>query len=238
MVYVHPLQNVNTSRQSKNLTGDRINTKHSGRCFSQTSSLINWPHLMLILQSEGCWTSHVSRQQSCHLVYHYLVWCFRFTHLFSASVISDDNSIQGTGRGDSSHNKDGNNRELQASNQVDNDPTAADDNPTDLSVQVQLVCAPHMWICNDLSVHGYWCCCPIERKQPWMLWALAKELSIRNLVDLTSRFLLDQIYPDDLRDHSRIPLAACPRFEGHISTFNSTSSRFYAPSDLSGIGGM
>lgn len=35
-----------------------------------------------------------------------------------------------------------------------------------------------------------------------------------------------------------VPIADCPSFGGRISTFNSASSRFYAPSDLSGVGGM
>ncbi|KAF9231629.1 hypothetical protein BU15DRAFT_68171 [Melanogaster broomeanus] len=49
--------------------------------------------------------------------------------------------------------------------------------------------------------------------------------------------------PTDLSVHVKLvrtalPLAACPHYDGRISTFNSASSRFYAPSDLSGIGGM
>ncbi|KAI6013170.1 hypothetical protein BKA83DRAFT_4466263 [Pisolithus microcarpus] len=35
-----------------------------------------------------------------------------------------------------------------------------------------------------------------------------------------------------------IPLAQLPRYDGQVRVFNSASSRFYAPSDLSGVGGM
>ena len=59
-----------------------------------------------------------------------------------------------------------------------------------------------------------------------------------NLVILLRRFLFGQLFPNDPRDPSEIPIADCPRFEGSISVFNSASARFYAPSDLSGLGGM
>ncbi|KAG1888701.1 hypothetical protein F4604DRAFT_1877237 [Suillus subluteus] len=63
-----------------------------------------------------------------------------------------------------------------------------------------------------------------ERNHARNVLALAKELNLPHFPDLI---------------HSaQIPLAGCPRFEGQISVFNSASSRFYAPSDISGIGGM
>ncbi|KAG2142346.1 hypothetical protein DEU56DRAFT_939653 [Suillus clintonianus] len=68
--------------------------------------------------------------------------------------------------------------------------------------------------------------------------ALAEELNIPRLPEMIRRFLFQQTRPDDPRDASEIPVAGCPRYEGKISVFNSACSRFYAPSDLSGIGGM
>ncbi|KAG1722022.1 hypothetical protein EDD22DRAFT_790503 [Suillus occidentalis] len=68
--------------------------------------------------------------------------------------------------------------------------------------------------------------------------ALADELHIPHLPDLLRRFLFQQLHPDDPRDPSDVPLAECPLYLGKIAVFNSASSRFYAPSDLSGIGGM
>ncbi|KAG1906308.1 uncharacterized protein F5891DRAFT_1182556 [Suillus fuscotomentosus] len=68
--------------------------------------------------------------------------------------------------------------------------------------------------------------------------ALAEELNIPSLPDLLRCFLFQQLHPKDPRDPSNIPLTECPLYLSKISVFNSASSRFYAPSDLSGIGGM
>ncbi|KAG1814095.1 hypothetical protein EV424DRAFT_1564563, partial [Suillus variegatus] len=67
---------------------------------------------------------------------------------------------------------------------------------------------------------------------------LAEELDIPHLSDLLRRFLFQQMHPDDPRDPSNVPLSECPLYLSKIAVFNSASSRFYAPSDLSGIGGM
>ncbi|KIK75120.1 hypothetical protein PAXRUDRAFT_19263 [Paxillus rubicundulus Ve08.2h10] len=55
-----------------------------------------------------------------------------------------------------------------------------------------------------------------------------------NLPNLVHCFLFNQIDTDNPCDPSEIPPAHFPYFEGHISIFNSASSCFYAPSDLSG----
>ncbi|KAG1849689.1 hypothetical protein DFJ58DRAFT_716906 [Suillus subalutaceus] len=68
--------------------------------------------------------------------------------------------------------------------------------------------------------------------------ALADELHIPHLPNLLRRFLFQQLHPDDPRDPSDVPLAECPLYLSKIAVFNSASLRFYAPSDLSGIGGM
>ncbi|KAG1894945.1 uncharacterized protein F5891DRAFT_1130746 [Suillus fuscotomentosus] len=66
----------------------------------------------------------------------------------------------------------------------------------------------------------------------------ALELSIPRLPDLLAQFLFQQLHPDDHCDPCDVPLAECPRYLNKILVFNSASSRFYAPSDLSGSGGM
>ncbi|KAG1726795.1 uncharacterized protein EDB91DRAFT_1086650 [Suillus paluster] len=69
-----------------------------------------------------------------------------------------------------------------------------------------------------------------EMKHAHTVLALTEELNIPRLPEMTC--------PDDPRDASEIPITGCPRYEGKISVFNSACSQFYAPSDLSGIGGM
>ncbi|KAG1797296.1 uncharacterized protein BJ212DRAFT_1450497 [Suillus subaureus] len=44
--------------------------------------------------------------------------------------------------------------------------------------------------------------------------------------------------PDDAHNPKDIPAASLPRHEGKLQVFNSAAAMFYAPSDLSGIGGM
>ncbi|KAF9236391.1 hypothetical protein BU15DRAFT_89145 [Melanogaster broomeanus] len=50
--------------------------------------------------------------------------------------------------------------------------------------------------------------------------------------------ILLQTLPNDLRNLEDVPFYECPLYEGKISVFQSASSRFYAPSDLSGVAGM
>ncbi|KAG2100480.1 uncharacterized protein F5147DRAFT_747167 [Suillus discolor] len=59
---------------------------------------------------------------------------------------------------------------------------------------------------------------------------LSAELDICNLADLSN--------PKDTRDPTEVPLLEFPHYRGQISIFNSASSTFHAPSNLSGIGGM
>ncbi|KAI6010048.1 hypothetical protein BKA83DRAFT_4467659 [Pisolithus microcarpus] len=68
--------------------------------------------------------------------------------------------------------------------------------------------------------------------------ALADELHIPNLSELVRAFLVGQLYPDNNHDPTDIPHLECPGYEGRISIHNSASSTFYAPSNLSGVGGM
>ncbi|KAG1796311.1 uncharacterized protein HD556DRAFT_1467804 [Suillus plorans] len=77
-----------------------------------------------------------------------------------------------------------------------------------------------------------------QRNRARTVSALALELSIPQLPNMLSRFLFAQLNPNDPRDPLQIPPADCPQYDERISVFNSACSRFFAPSDLSGIGGM
>lgn len=68
--------------------------------------------------------------------------------------------------------------------------------------------------------------------------ALVVELAIPNLVILLRRFLFESLNPSDPRDIMDVPHSELPCYDGTVCVFNSASSRFYAPSDLSGTGGM
>lgn len=59
-----------------------------------------------------------------------------------------------------------------------------------------------------------------------------------DLSTLTQRFLYDQLNPDSEIPGSDIDLSECPEVRGSISVFHSAVATFYAPSDLSGVGGM
>ncbi|KAI6044325.1 hypothetical protein EDC04DRAFT_2866027 [Pisolithus marmoratus] len=62
-------------------------------------------------------------------------------------------------------------------------------------------------------------------------------LNIPHLSELVQLFLCEQLFPD-APDPTNIPHLECPGYTGKISIYNSVSSTLYAPSDLSGIGGM
>ncbi|KAG1902160.1 uncharacterized protein F5891DRAFT_1127780 [Suillus fuscotomentosus] len=78
----------------------------------------------------------------------------------------------------------------------------------------------------------------LERQRAKTIAALAAELNITHLPNLLQQFLFEQKHPNDTRDISEVSEFHFPHYDGGISVFNSASSRFYSPSDLSGIGGM
>ncbi|KAG2050735.1 hypothetical protein BDR06DRAFT_983887 [Suillus hirtellus] len=61
---------------------------------------------------------------------------------------------------------------------------------------------------------------------------------IPHLPNLLAQFLFQQLHPDDHRDPCDVPLTECPCYLNKILVFNSASSCFYVPSDLSGSSGM
>jgi len=79
--------------------------------------------------------------------------------------------------------------------------------------------------------------CCIERNRARTVVALADEPNIPNLPELVRQFLCGQLYPD-VHDPTTISYLECPGYHGNISIYNLASSTFYAPSDLSGVGGM
>lgn len=71
-----------------------------------------------------------------------------------------------------------------------------------------------------------------------MIFTLALELLIPQLLNIFSCFLFVQLHLNDLCNPLQVPVTACPQHNGRINIFNSACSSFFAPSDLSGIGGM
>ncbi|KAI0318160.1 hypothetical protein OF83DRAFT_1163587 [Amylostereum chailletii] len=67
---------------------------------------------------------------------------------------------------------------------------------------------------------------------------LAAALNIPRLPELIHRFLYDQHHPNSDISSMDVPLANCPNFDGHVLVFPSAIASFYAPSDMSGLGGM
>ncbi|KAH7917136.1 hypothetical protein BV22DRAFT_968957, partial [Leucogyrophana mollusca] len=101
---------------------------------------------------------------------------------------------------------------------LDNDYGEIDDGATLVQAHVTLAQNPRMYLTN--------------------IPALAIELNVPHLLVLVGQFLHQQLHPNDDRDPSEYPAAEQPRYEGQIHVFHSALSRFYAPSDLSGLGGM
>jgi len=66
---------------------------------------------------------------------------------------------------------------------------------------------------------------------------LASELGIPRLTTLVEEFLFQQLNPDDLRSLGDVPWYERPSCN-KITVVNSAVALFYAPSDISGIGGM
>ncbi|KAG1880017.1 hypothetical protein F4604DRAFT_1879912 [Suillus subluteus] len=115
-----------------------------------------------------------------------------------------------------------------------NNDNEVDDRPTNVKAHMELAKTPHesLSTCHFQTTLTY----DLERKHARTIAALAIELSIPHLSNLLQCFLFGQLNPNDPRDPSEVPLAYCPQFDDKISVFNSACSRFFAPSDLSGIG--
>ena len=86
-------------------------------------------------------------------------------------------------------------------------------------------------------VFSKWTLC-LERKRACDLAALGNKINVQNLDVLIRKFLFEQFNPHDDCDPQLVSQAEYPCFDGHIYTFNSVSSRFYAQSDICEIQGM
>lgn len=67
---------------------------------------------------------------------------------------------------------------------------------------------------------------------------IADNIPPPQLREMCRRFLWDQCYPDPDLAANDVPLDLLPEFDGNIAVHTSASATFYAPSELSGPGGM
>ncbi|KAF8869148.1 hypothetical protein CPB84DRAFT_1755384 [Gymnopilus junonius] len=67
---------------------------------------------------------------------------------------------------------------------------------------------------------------------------LRDHLDLPHLHDTISRFLYEQINPDDDTPLDDVPQDRCPKVEGKVYVFPSAVALYYALSDRSGISGM
>lgn len=81
---------------------------------------------------------------------------------------------------------------------------------------------------------------PIGRTYPRRLDDLAQHIQHPELIELTQRFLYDQLHTNDGSSSADVPspLHQCPHPTGKISVFHSAVATFYVPSDESGIRDM
>jgi hypothetical protein len=80
----------------------------------------------------------------------------------------------------------------------------------------------------------------VARHYPSMIDQLAVYLGQPRLIDHIRRFIYDQFHPDAETCGMDVQLDLCPEISSQlrVKVFHSATSTYYAPSDLSGIGGM
>ncbi|KIM40548.1 hypothetical protein M413DRAFT_73023, partial [Hebeloma cylindrosporum] len=77
-----------------------------------------------------------------------------------------------------------------------------------------------------------------EPKYPDSLVQLADHIQQPHFPTALRQFIWQQLNPDsDIPAHT-IPVADCPDLHGRLKVYHSAIARFYAPSDISGVGGM
>ncbi|KAI6137689.1 hypothetical protein BKA82DRAFT_4334648 [Pisolithus tinctorius] len=77
-----------------------------------------------------------------------------------------------------------------------------------------------------------------QMKRARTMTDLAIELGLSHLPTILEEFLLQQADTEDYRNLCDIPLSERPIYGNKITVVNSAAALFYAPSDISGIGGM
>jgi hypothetical protein len=73
---------------------------------------------------------------------------------------------------------------------------------------------------------------------PRDIYLLSQHLKQPQLPLLTRRFLYSRLNPDTTEGLSHIPEDTLPDIHGKVYVYNSARAVFYAPSDVSGVGGM
>lgn len=76
------------------------------------------------------------------------------------------------------------------------------------------------------------------RRVPREIYAAATHLNLPALPLLTRQFLYTKTHPDAAVPASHLPPDDLPEIQGSFYTYNSARAVFYAPSDLSGLGGL
>lgn len=76
------------------------------------------------------------------------------------------------------------------------------------------------------------------RKVPRDIYQFAQHVHQGRLPELTRRYLYDVLNPEATVSGSQAPTDSLPTINGPVQLFNSARAVYYAPSDLSGIGGM
>jgi hypothetical protein len=89
---------------------------------------------------------------------------------------------------------------------------------------------------NSLVHHSYFHLTAHKVSQD--IGILGQELGYPNLRELLERFLYDQLNPNAIPSGSHIDLNQCPQLSSPVHNYRSAIAMFYAPSDISGIGGM
>jgi hypothetical protein len=76
------------------------------------------------------------------------------------------------------------------------------------------------------------------RKLPHNIYALSRKIGQPNLPVLTRRFLYAYLHPQSPIPVSRVPEDQLPPISSKVYVYTSIRAVFYAPSDLSGLGGL
>ncbi|KIM38198.1 hypothetical protein M413DRAFT_76253 [Hebeloma cylindrosporum] len=77
-----------------------------------------------------------------------------------------------------------------------------------------------------------------EPKYPDSLVQLADHIQQPHFPTALRQFIWQQLHPDSDTLAHTVPIADCPDFHGKLKVYHSAIARFYAPSDICGVGGM
>ena len=103
---------------------------------------------------------------------------------------------------------------------------------------VKLAATCHKSLMSSITIYSLLTTCLLECTYPKYLSELAIYIDQPQLPVLIRHFLFEQLTIVDDLDPMVIPLDDYPQFNGRIFVYHSATARFYAPSDLRGVGGM